>query len=166
MTDWLGFVLQIVGLTLASSGYVWLLHRAFAASQRWGTVVFFVPPLALVYIFANLRRNAVPALVILLGAGVVAAPYGIKLYQRSYIDLGERVRHVDGEVHVTLTGWDKEDYSVLALWPEVVVLQMANEDVTDETLKHLKGMKRLRELDLNDSQVTDEGLKLLRHLPK
>jgi internalin A len=53
---------------------------------------------------------------------------------------------------------------VLARIPDAVVLQMANEDVTDATLKHLSGMKSLRELDLAGSQVSDAGLKELAGL--
>ena len=42
---------------------------------------------------------------------------------------------------------------------------MANPEVTDQTLEHLKGMNRLEELDLDNTQVTDSGLKILRDLP-
>jgi hypothetical protein len=42
---------------------------------------------------------------------------------------------------------------------------MANADVDDHTLEHLRGMAHLRELDLNDSQVTDDGLSVLAELP-
>ena len=45
------------------------------------------------------------------------------------------------------------------------MLQMANPDVTDQTLESLKGMKVLRELDLNGTQVTDAGLEILKELP-
>jgi Leucine Rich repeats (2 copies) len=166
MIDYLGLILQLVGFTLASAGYVWLLHRAFAANQLWGTLIFFLPPLALVYILLSLRRSWAPLLVMLLGGAVVAAPYGIKYYQRTFVDLGERLKVVEGEDHVTLTGWDKTDYGLLERLPDTVVLQMANSEVTDETLKHLEGMTRLQELDLNDTQVTDAGLKLIAKLPK
>lgn len=47
-----------------------------------------------------------------------------------------------------------------------MVLQMANSDVNDETLRYLAGLKQLRELDLNNTQVTDAGLKELAELPK
>src|SRR5262245_58870134 len=166
MPENLGLILQILGYTLAAAGYVWLLHRAFQANQLWGTLIFFVPPLALVYFFVSLRRAWAPLLLMLFGAAVVASPHGIKYYQRTFVDLGERLKVVDGEEHVTLTGWDKKDYALLERLPDTVVLQMANEDVTDETLKHLEGMSRLQELDLNDTQVTDAGLKLIVQLPK
>jgi len=165
VSDYLGLILQVAGFTLAAAGYVWLLHRAFAANQLWGTFIFFLPPLALVYCLVSLRRTWAPLMVLLLGAAVVAAPHGIKYYQRSYVDLGERLKVVGDEQHVTLTGWDKTDYGLLEKLPDTVVLQMANPDVTDETLKHLQGLSRLRELDLNDTQVTDAGLKLVAQLP-
>jgi hypothetical protein len=83
------------------------------------------------------------------------------------INLGPRERIVDGEQHITLTGWDRgtADYVVLKSRPEVIVLQMANPDVTDQTLEYLAGARRLRELDLNDTQVTDHGLSALAALP-
>jgi len=71
---------------------------------------------------------------------------------------------VDGERHLTLTGWDRKDYAVLRTMGDAVVLQMANPDVTDPVLEHLEGMDRLRELDLSDTQVTDAGLRRLRGL--
>ena len=81
------------------------------------------------------------------------------------IDLGPREKIVDGQRHITLTGWDRKDYGFLGSKRDVVVLQMANPDVTDQTLEHLKGMNRLKELDLNNTQVTDAGLKVLSDLP-
>ena len=53
---------------------------------------------------------------------------------------------------------------MLARIPDAVVLQMANEDVTDATLKHLSGMKSLRELDLAGSKIGDAGLAQLAGL--
>jgi hypothetical protein len=164
MTESIDFVLVIAGFLIAASGHVWLLCRVFQVSDLWGAVLFFLPALVPFYALAALRRCWAPLLVMLLGVGLVAAPTGIRLYQNRYIDLGERVKDVNGEQHVTLTGWDKKDYSVLARLPETVVLQMANPDVTDETLHHLKGMTKLRELDLNDTEISDEGLKLLAQL--
>ncbi len=81
------------------------------------------------------------------------------------VDLGPRDKNVDGKRHVTLTGWDRDDYSVLRLMPDVSVLQMANGDVTDHTLEVLDSMKNLQELDLNGTQVTDAGLGIIRDLP-
>ena len=104
-----------------------------------------------------------PMIVLALGLIVTAAPPVYSVL--APVDLGPRDKVVDGERHITLTGWDRKDYSELAKRPDVVVLQMANPDVTDETLAYLRGFDRLKELDLSDSKVTDEGLKLLKDLP-
>ena len=91
-----------------------------------------------------------------LGAGCIVTPM---IYTRmQIIDLGPRVTLVQGEKHITLTGWDETNYAVLMSHPETIVLQMANEDVTDETLNYLSGMANIRELDLNHTQVTDRGV--------
>jgi hypothetical protein len=81
------------------------------------------------------------------------------------IDLGPRERVVDGERHITLTGWDRGDYGWLGSKRDVVVLQMANPDVTDQTLRGLRGMDHLKELDISNTAVTDAGLAALKDLP-
>jgi hypothetical protein len=81
------------------------------------------------------------------------------------IGLGPLETMVGAERHITLTGWDGTDYGLLKHVPDVVVLQIANNDVTDETLNYLVGMTQLKELDLNDSQITDAGLEILAQLP-
>ena len=98
-----------------------------------------------------------------LGLVVLAAPP--VLNRIAPVDLGPRDKIVAGERHLTLTGWDRKDYSELAQRADAVVLQMANPDVTDETLLYLKGFDRLKELDVSDSKITDAGLKTLRDLP-
>ena len=72
------------------------------------------------------------------------------------------VARVNGELHVTLTGIPNFDYDRLKDYEEADVLQMANADVTDETLKKLANFKMLKELDLNDTQVGDAGLAILK----
>lgn len=104
----------------------------------------------------------------LLGAGLLLATVPLLANQilLRVLDLGPLETMVAGERHITLTGWDRHDYSILLRKPDVVVLQLANADVTDETLKLLAGMSQLKELDLNHTAVTDAGLELLAKLPK
>lgn len=120
---------------------------------------------ALWFLFNLFRTKKLlyPILLGLVGVVVVLSPV---MYTRmvSTIDLGERERIVDGELHLTLTGWDRKGYDLLATKPDIVVLQMANPDVTDATLLFLKGQGKLRELDLSGSQVTDKGLVPLAEL--
>jgi hypothetical protein len=42
---------------------------------------------------------------------------------------------------------------------------MANADVTDSTLDYLQSMANLRELDLNDTKVTDAGVPKIKGKP-
>lgn len=122
--------------------------------------------LPLLFLILHRRRVILPLLVFMLGIGTFFVPYGVAYYYRHYVPLGPRDKMVDGERHLTLTGWDMDDYSLLWSRQDTVVLQMANEDVTDATLTYLWPMEDLRELDLNDTAVTDDGLKLLAGLPK
>lgn len=130
-----------------------------------GLAVVLVGVLGLVFrSFRNWRKGIVPLGLIALGVVITGFP---PLYRIVVpIDLGPHERIVEGKRHITLTGWDRKDYALLGSKHDVAVLQMANPDVTDQTLEHLKGMNRLEELDLNNTQVTDSGLKILRDLPE
>lgn len=103
-----------------------------------------------------------PALLISIAIISLTLPAAVTRF--APVDLGPHDVQVEGERCLTLTGWDQKDYSVLSRIPDAVVLQMANEDVTDGTLQRLAGMKLLRELDVAGSQVSDAGLKELEGL--
>ncbi|TWT54336.1 Leucine Rich repeats (2 copies) [Rubripirellula amarantea] len=130
-----------LGLALTGIGVLWTLVRVFQG---------------------QLSRVSVPILVLCLGLVAIATP---ALYTRfADVDLGPRIVLVQGEKHITLTGWDRTRYDVLRQHPETIVLQMGNPDVTDATLEYLAPMANLRELDLNDTKVTDAGVAKLSTL--
>ncbi|MFO0889175.1 MAG: leucine-rich repeat domain-containing protein [Isosphaeraceae bacterium] len=133
--------IYLAGLALLALGCLGVLIRAF---RHW-------------------RKGLFPLALIGLGLAVTAFPPAYRLLVP--IDLGPRERIVEGQRHITLTGWDRKDYGLLGSKRDVAVLQMANPDVTDQTLERLRGMDRLEELDLNNTQITDAGLKVLRGLP-
>jgi hypothetical protein len=135
--------IELTGLAAVALGLVWFLVRAFRRQPG--------------------RKKLRPLALVAAGFLVLSFPPTYNLLVP--IDLGPRETFVNGQRHITLTGWDREDYSFLGSKKDVVVLQMANPDVTDHTLERLKGMQRLQELDLNNSQVTDAGLINLRDLP-
>jgi hypothetical protein len=118
----------------------------------------------LIRIFRHWRKGLLPLGLIGLGLVITAFPPVYRLL--APIDLGPRDKLVDGQRHITLTGWNGKDYGFLRSRRDVVVLQMANPDVTDNTLDNLKGMTALKELDLDNSRVTDAGLKVLKDLPE
>jgi hypothetical protein len=158
------FVLGAVALLVV--GWLWLVVAAFKVNRYWGLGVLLVPPLALLFIPCHFRSARTPVAVLLLGLIIGAMPYGVNYYHQHFVDLGPREKMVDGELHITLTGWDQKDYSILRGRSQVVVLQMANADVDDQTLTYLDGLERLRELDLNGTQISDEGLAILARLPR
>lgn len=166
-TEKLWIYILLGGLALAIVGYLWLLRRAVAASKWWR--VGWLPPLAALYGLFRPRSAKGPLFVFLLGCCLVATPY--LFTQVIEPAFPSWFRHpwetdVDGERHLTLTGLPGFDYAQVAKRTDVVVLQMANADVTDATLEHLRGLGELRELDLKDTAITDDGLKVLASLPK
>jgi hypothetical protein len=158
-----GYYTLLGGLAVAILAYLLLIVAAFRTSLGWGFAVLLFPPIAPVFIVIHASRAVTPLCLFLLSGALIGATFLVHHYRN--VDLGPRQRIVEGERHVTLTGWDQKDYSILASMPDLVVLQMANPDVTDETLMVLKGFSQLREIDLNDTGVTDEGLKTLAELP-
>ncbi len=157
------FYMQLGGISVGLAAWFWLLARAFRQNWRWGLASMVLPPVGLIYGGKHPRKGILPLLLCALSFIVAAAPAVYTLCIR--LDLGPRDKLVDGQRHLTLTGWDRTDYSLLRLEPDVALLQMANPDVTDETLESLKEMNALQELDLNGTQVTDAGLKILKDLP-
>jgi len=155
--------MQLCGLAVAALAWIWLLVRAFRESLGWGLSSTVLPPVALAFAARYPRKGGGPVVLVLLSTVTAALP---ALYTRYVpLDLGPVETVVDGQRHLTLTGWDRHDYSILKLKPDVVVLQMANPDVTDESLESLREMKLLQELDLSGTQVTDTGLRILKELP-
>jgi hypothetical protein len=154
------------GAALLVVGFVMLVVAAFRTRLTWGLATLLVLPAPL-YVLSHFRRALGGTLVLVLAVAVAATPIVATRLFPSAVDLGPLEKQVNGELHITLTGWQPKgmDYSVLRARPETVVLQMANADVTDQTLENLRDLKKLRVLDLNDTQVTDAGLKVLQELP-
>jgi hypothetical protein len=157
------FYMQFGGVAVSLIAWLWLVTRAFGQSRPWGLASLVLPPASLFFLGRHPRKGIGPLLLFVASLFIAALPAIYTLCVR--LDLGPRDVLVNGQRHLTLTGWDRRDYSVLRLEPDVVLLQMANPDVTDATLESITGMKALEELDLNGTQVTDAGLRLLKQLP-
>ena len=157
------FYLLVGGMVVTALGWSWLLVRAFRQHRRWGLGSLILPPVGLVFAGRYRQKGIGPLVLCLLGLLIASVPALFTLLVP--LDLGPIESMVNGQRHLTLTGWDRKDYSILRFKPDVVVLQMANPDVTDESLESLHEMKGLQELDLSGTQVTDAGLKILSDLP-
>ena len=159
-------ILFLTGLPLLTLlGLVWLLVIAWRVSVRWGLLTTLLyPAMILPHTIRHWPRTKPPAIVVVFGLVLTSIPPSYTRFVP--VDLDEYDQMVSGERHLTLTGWNKSDYSVLAARPDTVVLQMANEDVTDETLRYLATLQTLRVLDLSDTKVTDAGLERLKENPK
>jgi hypothetical protein len=143
--------------------WLWATVLAFRLSRAWGFVALF-PATTMIFLLVKIRRARGPISLFLL-AGVIALGTITYAEIQKRQSLGPYEAEVNGESHLTLTDWDRGDYSLLRQRPRVVVLQMANADVTNETLQYLDGMNELRELDLSNSAIDDDGLALLANLP-
>lgn len=165
----IGFPLIITGLALLVLGYLWLLVRGFRTDKRWGFALLIPPwfPQAGAFALRHRKPARGPILMLFVGLLLFSTPFILNFANRYLLDLGPLENRVNGELHLTLTGWDRKDYdTVLGARPDVVVLQMANADVNDETLKCLEGLDKLRELDLNETQISDKSLPLIARLPQ
>ena len=155
----------LLGFALVVIGWLWFVVRAYRTQRVWGVGCFFFPPAGIIFAAKHFSRVRWPLGIMGNGLILMAATFGLSYYLATHANLGERLKTVNGEQHLTLTGWDQKDYSLIREHQNLVVLQMANSDVTDQTLIHLEKLSQLRELDLNSSQITDDGLAQLAKLP-
>lgn len=158
------FMVTLAGFGLLAISWIWFTVVAWRWSRPWGVAIALFAPVGL--LFTVVRFHAARGPLVLGLAGLLLAVGPPVVNRVLPVDLGPRDVLVDGERHITLTGWDRHNYRVLEGVTDVVVLQMANPDVTDKTLGVLSGMDQLRELDLNETGVTDVGLAQLAALTR
>jgi hypothetical protein len=153
------------GATLLVVGFVLLVVAAFRQHLAWGLATVLVLPAPL-FVARHFRKALGPVLVMLLAVAVAATP--VVVNKLNLIPAQEKPieKTVEGEPTLTVTGLTDFDYSTLKDKSYLEVLQMANEDVTDQTLDNLKGLKRLYKLDLSNTRITDDGLRVLKDLPE
>jgi len=135
---------------------------AFVAGLLWGAF----RGIGVVLRRREIRRMLAPVMLVGVGLVVGAAPLAAQRVYLAVVGLGPRERVLAEGRALTLTGWDRGDYSIVAARPDVAILEMGNADVGDETLDLLADLPQLRELTLNDSAITDAGLAKLSRLPR
>src|SRR5262245_13175620 len=95
------YPLLLIGLAVVPLGILWLIGRAIRDWKWW---MLFAPITLPVYLVTRTGRAVAPLAIIVLGLVVAGAPAAID--RLIPIDLGPRDKIVDGERHLTLTGWD------------------------------------------------------------
>lgn len=168
LEETLAVYLIVAGALLGLAGLIGLWMAAARIHWAW-LLGLLLPPsfpvVAVAFAIRHRRQARWPTGLLLVGLGLAVTPAAVNRIAQHFLDLGPREKWVDGEMHLTLTGWEQDDYSILRLRPGAVVVQMANPDVNDATLEYLRGMKALRVLDLNDTAITDAGLETIAALP-
>jgi hypothetical protein len=165
MWETLGPYFLGAGAALVLVGFGKLVAAAFRHYWAWGLATLLVLP-APFFVVRHFRKALGSVLVMLLGVAVAVAPLVINKLQLFPIQEKPIEKTVEGQPTLTVTGLKDFDYATLQDKTDLQVLQMANEDVTDQTLDYLKGLKQLRKLDLSNTQVTDDGLRVLQELPR
>lgn len=165
MLERYGFYVLASGGLLALAAFIWLTVRAFRVSRLWGIGVLVFPPLLAPFIVRNYAQVRAPTRLLGVAGLLIAAPFAASYYERHFVPLAPYEQLVDGERRVTLTGLTNFDYAAYRWSPELGVVQMANKDVTDATLEHLRELTKLRYLDASDTMITDAGLKTIAALP-
>ena len=149
MVEKLALPFLALGTAAVAIGLLWLLIVAF----RTGF----------------LKKALLPVFVVLLGAGMaLSIPIYNRLYPTPVQTTGaeEKKTNSEGvvEERLTLTGAAREEYAKLKGGKKYAVVQWANKDVTDEDAAVLKEMAPLREIDLNDTVITDKTVEILMEL--
>jgi hypothetical protein len=80
----------------------------------------------------------------------------------------QEIEKLEGDVEQSPAGpsWLRELIGAdrMRMFDDVTVVHLADGDVTDEGLEHLRGLTSLQQLVLTNTQVTDAGLEHLRGL--
>lgn len=159
------FLILVVGLAMLAIGQVWMIVRAFYTHFWWGVAVLLLPIVGVIlFTVYHVRRSFMPWFIIIIGMVVAGVPLTLEtLFTPPKVAQTEQTQ---GEERGTLTGaTETAAETYIREHQSLAVLQMANrDDVTDSTLSLLTTMPNLRELDLNDTPITDDGLKTVATL--
>src|SRR5437763_17115983 len=102
----------IAGAAIFAAGCLWLVVAAFRTHVGWGLATALLPRLGgLMFLSGRPDRAKRPFALLLLGAVVVAGTFAVNRVASRYVDFGLRDKIVDGERHVTLTGWKDGNYA-------------------------------------------------------
>jgi hypothetical protein len=161
-----GFSLLAAGAVLAVVGSLWLLARAFRASVGWGLAVLLLPVVgAILFLIQHAKKAKAPIALILLGSVLAALPVALNAAFGEKRAAKPLIRETGGMREFTATNALDPDYAALSANPDLEVVNIARSDFTDETAERLRGLTKLRRLELNDAAITDKALAIIATLP-
>jgi hypothetical protein len=161
-----GFYLLAAGAVLAVVGSVWLLIRAFQTTFGWGLAVLFLPVIGpILFLIQHGKKAKAPIALILLGAVLSVLPVALNAAFGEKRAAKPLIRETGGMKEFTATAALDPDYAALSANPDLEIVNIARADFTDETAERLRGLTKLRRLELNDSAITDKGLAIIATLP-
>src|SRR4051794_37866291 len=114
--DRVPYYLLGVGALLAALAWLWIVVRAFRTHKVWGWFMVFpltFPPTVSLFLALKHRPARAPLGLMLLAGVMVGSALVYAKYEENFRSFGELETIVDGDLHLTLTGWHKTDYSLL-----------------------------------------------------
>ena len=105
------FIASSVGFGLLLAGWIWIVFVAWRSRLAWGMTVLLFPPAGLLFAIRRSSGARTPLMVRMLGLLLVAGPPVVN--RLLPLDLGPRDTLVEGQRHLTLTGWVRRDCSVI-----------------------------------------------------
>lgn len=160
-----GFAVLVAGIVVAAIGYIWLILRAFHSSTGWGLTTLIVPIIGpLAYLAKHFPRAKSPFTIVLLGLVLIFLPlvmnaaFGEKQAQHAL------QRTTGGLKEFTATNAVNPDYEAISANLDLEIVQAARADFTDDVAERIRGLTKLKTLDLSDSAITDKSLAIIATL--
>lgn len=161
-----GFAILVAGIVVATIGYLWLILRAFRTSTGWGIATLIVPVIGpLAFLSKHFPRAKSPVTLVLLGFVLVFLPLAINAAFGEKQAQHALQRTTGGMKEFTATNAVNPDYDAISVNSDLTTVQAARADFTDEVAERLRGLTKLKTLDLSDSTITDKSLAIIATLP-
>lgn len=157
-----GFWILVSGAVLAILGSLWLTIRAFKTSPGWGLAVLFLPVIgAIAFLLTHPSKAKPPFAMFLLGGIVAFSPIVINQFadRRPEVPLERK-----GQI-VTRGALDPK-YDDMLGKTDTEIIGFNDASFTDDHAQRLDSFAALKRLDLSDSGITDQSLRVLAKLPK
>lgn len=161
-----GFAILVAGIVVAAIGYLWLILRAFRTSVGWGIATLFLPLIGpLAYLAKHSPRAKSPVTLVLLGLVLIFLPLAINAAFGEKQAQHALQRTTGGMKEFTNTNAVNPDYDSISANLDLEIVQAARTDFTDDIAERLRGLTKLKTLDLSDSTITDKSLAIIAGLP-